>query len=201
MFPCAVRTTKIHPEPRGPYRADSPPDKPVKFLLTNIPSGYIVHFMNYIPESQLNEELLSAWLHLTSVIDNQRLAAAHTDPQGRPPLPFNEAVVCGLLAQARTENRRLSASDLCRQTRILKSQMNAILRSLERKGMLSRRQSHTDRRRVELELLPEGVLLYQEGHRRIRALVDRLIGEMGREQVETLIPLLRQAASIFDTIQ
>ena len=87
------------------------------------------------------------------------------------------------------------------RTRILKSQMNAILRSLERKGLICRHPSRTDRRRVELELLPEGAALYQEGPRYVRALTDRLIGEMGREQVEALIPLLRQAAAVFDTIQ
>ena len=153
--------------------------------------------MNHMNDQQLNEELLSAWLHLTNIIDNQRLAAGH----GSAPLPFNEAMVCGLLFRAQTEGSPLTASDLCRRTRILKSQMNAILRSLERKGLLCRHPSQTDRRRAELELLPEGVARYQEGHRYVRALTDRLIGEMGREQVETLIPLLRQAAAIFDTIQ
>lgn len=153
--------------------------------------------MNYIPTTQLDEELLAAWLQLTSVIDNQRLAAARGDRQGA--LPFNEAMVCGLLA--RETEQPLTASDLCSYTRILKSQMNAILCSLEQKGAISRRRSQSDRRRVELKLLPAGAALYQEGHRRFRALADRMIEEMGREQVELLIPLLRQAAGIFDTIQ
>lgn len=143
----------------------------------------------------LNEELLAVWLRLTSVIDNQRLAASYEASRDR--LSFNEAMVCGLLEQDGT----LTASDLCRRTCILKSQMNAILRSLEQKGVISRRPSQADRRRVELELLPAGFDLYQRGHRRVRAMADRLVAEMGREQVETLLPLLRQAAEIFDTIQ
>ena len=134
----------------------------------------------------LEEELLSVWLRLTSVIDNQRLAASRTVPGGRAPLPFNEAMVCGLLV---------------RQTRILKSQMNAILRSLERKGALSRRRSDGDRRQIELRLLPEGMTLYQEGHRRIRMLAGRLISEMGEEKIRVLLPLLRQAADSFDAMQ
>lgn len=155
--------------------------------------------MNYPTQtSQLDEELLAAWLRLTSVIDNQRLAAAHASPGH---LSFNEAMVCGLLAQAQAQGRRLTASGLCRQTRILKSQMNAILRSLEHKGAISRCKSQSDRRQVELELLPEGAALYQAGHQRVCAMAERLIAEMGRERVETLIPLLRQAANIFDTIQ
>ena len=80
----------------------------------------------------LNEELLTAWLRLTSVIDNERLVAG---------LSFNEAVVCNLLGRAKKAEGYLTARDLCAQTRILKSQMNAILGSLERSGLISRRQS------------------------------------------------------------
>ena len=72
----------------------------------------------------LNEELLFVWLQLGNVIDNQRLVAE---------LPFNEALVCGLLSRSDVP---LTASDLCNLTRILKSQMNAILCSLEQKGLI-----------------------------------------------------------------
>lgn len=149
----------------------------------------------------LEEELLSVWLRLTSVIDNQRLAAARSIPEGGAPLPFNEAMVCGLLAQAQARGRCLTASDLCRQTRILKSQMNAILRSLEQKGALSRRRSDRDRRQIELRLLPAGMARYQEGHQRVRTLAGRLISEMGEEKIRVLLPLLRQAADSFDAMQ
>ena len=147
----------------------------------------------------LDEELLAAWLRLTTVIDNQRLAVSCAADQ--PRLPFNEAMVCGLLVRAQEQGHCLTASDLCRQTRILKSQMNAILRSLERKGALSRRRSDGDRRQIELRLLPEGMTLYQEGHRRIRMLAGRLISEMGEEKIRVLLPLLRQAADSFDAMQ
>ena len=147
----------------------------------------------------LDEELLAVWLRLTTVVDNQRLAVSCAADQ--PRLPFNEAMVCGLLVRAREEGGCLTASDLCRETRILKSQMNAILRSLERKGILSRRRSEGDRRRIELELLPEGMARYQEGHQRIQRLASRLISEMGEEKILTLLPLLRQAADSFDAMQ
>ena len=136
----------------------------------------------------LNEELLEAWLRLSCVIDNQRLAAD---------FPFNEALVCGLLSQGGCR----TASELCARTRILKSQMNAILRSLEAKGAISRRQSQADRRLVELRLLPGGLALYRESHRRSVSMAGRLIDEMGEERIRTLLPLLRQAADIFETSQ
>lgn len=139
----------------------------------------------------LNEELLSAWLRLGAVIDNQRLVSD---------LPFNEAMVCGLLLRAQQHGHSLTASDLCAQTRILKSQMNSILRSLEKKGFLQRQRSQTDLRRVELSLLPGGVERYLESHRQTLALVDRLIASVGEKPIRTLVPLLLQVADNFDNI-
>ena len=48
----------------------------------------------------LEEELLSVWLRLTSVIDNQRLAVSRSGQGGEAPLPFNEAMVCGQIGRA-----------------------------------------------------------------------------------------------------
>lgn len=135
----------------------------------------------------LNEELLYAWLQLTTTIDNQRLANG---------LPFNEAQVCGLLAGGcRT------ASGLCAETRILKSQMTAIIHSLEAKGILRRQHAQWDKRCIELHLLPEGEALYADSHRQTLALVDRIIEAMGEEKIRTLLPLLRQVTEVFDNIQ
>ena len=139
----------------------------------------------------LNEELLSAWLRLGAVIDNQRLVSN---------LPFNEAMVCGLLLRAEEAGHTLTASDLCRETRILKSQMNAILHSLEKKGFLQRQKSPNDLRRSELFLLPVGKECYLASHRQTLALVDRLIDSLGRDTTKILVPLLSQAADSFDQI-
>lgn len=136
----------------------------------------------------LNEELLEAWLRLSCVIDNQRLAAD---------FPFNEALVCGLLSQGGCR----TASELCARTRILKSQMNAILRSLEEQGVIARRRSREDRRRVELQLLPAGLERYRASHQKALNTVDRLIGGMGEDEARQLLPLLRRAADAFDTMQ
>lgn len=148
----------------------------------------------------LEEELLAVWLRLTSVIDNQRLAITHASEE-QAPLPFNEAMVCGLLSKAQEAGAFLTASDLCRQTCILKSQMNAILRSLERKGFVSRCRSHQDRRRIELRLLPEGETLYRHSHRHSIAIVSKLTGRLGVEEARTLLVLLRRTVEIFEDQQ
>ena len=140
----------------------------------------------------LSESLLTAWLRLSNVVNNQRLVTG---------LSFNEALVCNLLAKAQRADRSITAKDLCDETRILKSQMNAILLSLERQGVIQRQQSKQDRRRVDLLLLPEGLRRYDASHQRILSLVDRLIAAMGEDKVRQLIPLLHQAVDTFDSIQ
>ena len=96
------------------------------------------------------------------------------------------------------ENRFLTASDLCAETRILKSQMNAILRSLEEKGMLARQRSQQDLRQIELQLLPDGQERYMQTHQQVLSLVDRLMGDMPEEDIRTLISLLYQIIQNFD---
>lgn len=140
----------------------------------------------------LSEELLTTWLRMTSVIDNQRLVAG---------LTFNEAVVCSLLDRAGQSGGYLTARDLCAETRILKSQMNAILRSLEQKGLISRCQSAKDKRQVEVRLLPEGAASYAASHQQVIQLIDRLISSVGEKQIRQLIPLLHQVVDTFDIIQ
>ena len=140
----------------------------------------------------LSEDLLTVWLRLNSTINNQRLVTG---------LSFNEAVVCNLLLRAQKQGRSLTASELCVQTRILKSQMNSILLSLEKRGAIQRCKSHQDRRRIELKLLPEGLRDYSASHARILSMVDRLIDSMGEKQVRQLIPLLHQVVDTFDSIQ
>ena len=115
----------------------------------------------------LNEELLEAWLRLSCVIDNQRLAAD---------FPFNEALVCGLLSQGGC-------------------------RTLESQGVIARQRSQTDRRQVELRLLPAGLERYRASHRQALDTVDRLISGMGEDAARQLLPLLRRAADAFDTMQ
>lgn len=141
---------------------------------------------------QLNEELLSAWLRLSSTIDNQRLVKG---------MSFNEALVCNLMVHARRQGRTLTARDLCQDSGILKSQMNAILLSLEKRGVIQRRQSQSDRRMVELHLLQPGLEEYLTSHRRILTLIDRLIDSVGPEKIRQLIPLLHEVVEQFTKIQ
>ena len=64
-----------------------------------------------------SDDVLNAWLRLTTRINNPRMAGE---------LPYNELLICGILYrnQKSSKPEYLTATDLCGRTRILKSQMN-----------------------------------------------------------------------------
>lgn len=73
----------------------------------------------------LHESLLNSWLRLSTSINNARLVSEMT---------YNESLICNILYnQSKTVNKYLTATDLCRMTNMLKSQMNRTLTQLEKK--------------------------------------------------------------------
>ena len=139
----------------------------------------------------LNEKLLSAWLRLSVNITNERVVSD---------MPYKEALVCNLLSKA--EGGRLTATDLCEQTKMLKSQMNRTLNSLEEKGLICRKRSDTDKRLIYVALTfdSERIELYHREHAKNLKLVDAIIERFGVERAECLIQELTEIADIAEEV-
>lgn len=141
----------------------------------------------------LNEELLQAWMKLSAAIINPRVVDE---------LSYKESQVCHVLyaTQLHSPDVRLTATDLCAQTKMLKSQMNRTLNLLEQKGIITRSRSQQDKRQVYIAMNPDGCQRYQEQHRRILALVDGIIGQLGEEQTRQTVQLFGRIANIADDL-
>ena len=138
---------------------------------------------------QLNEMLLDVWLQLCSIINNDRMVQI---------LPFNEAFVCNLLNRERElhPSNYLTATDLCRKTGLYKSQMNAILTSLEAKNLICRVRSTQDKRKIFITLAAEENLqLYWQEHAQIMQFIDALIERVGEEDIQCFIKVLKKIIS------
>ncbi|MBR4606702.1 MAG: MarR family transcriptional regulator [Lachnospiraceae bacterium] len=105
---------------------------------------------NHISE-ELMEDLLGAWMAMSIGIKGNRILKA---------LSFNEMVICRLLYRAGQEGREITATDLCHETRLLKSQVNKVLSDLEEKGLLYRHRDSADKRRVFLKMTEEQKGIY-----------------------------------------
>ncbi|MDO5344711.1 MAG: helix-turn-helix domain-containing protein [Lachnospiraceae bacterium] len=144
-------------------------------------------------EMLLQEQLLDAWLKLSAVISNDRLVSGFS---------FNEAFVLNLLYKQHISGARekLTATALCRQTRILKSQMNAILNSLEQKGMILRKRSQTDKRQVEIDVNLEYGNAFIQCHAKSLKLVERLLEQIGKEEGGQAVAVLNRLADGFAAV-
>lgn len=136
-----------------------------------------------------NEEVLNAWLKLSTVIHN-----------GRMPLemPFNELLICGILYRNEKAEKpgEITATDLCAETKMLKSQMNRTLNSMEKKGLILRTRSEKDRRQVYIRFQMDKTDVYEKEHERILVFVDRLLDKVGREHTEDIVRLFTLISNI-----
>ena len=92
----------------------------------------------------------------------------------------------------------LTATDLGEQTRLLKSQINRILNSMEAKGMIERIRSTEDKRKVYIKLCDEYVEEYLNEHKQVMDIMDVFYQEMGEEKMNQLTGLINEAIDIVD---
>lgn len=138
-----------------------------------------------------NEKLLQSWLRLSTAICNERIVSD---------LPYNESLICHILykQQLQYPGCYLTATDLCRETKILKSQMNRTLGNMEEKGLIVRERSGKDKRQVFVKFNPEQMRIYEEQHQKILAIIDGLVRKIGKEKAEEAMILFELVA---DTAQ
>ena len=141
----------------------------------------------------LNEELLHAWLRVSTSIVNSRIVSE---------LSYNETLVCNALYRNMMEQgeKPLTATDLCGKTNMLKSQMNRTLNLLEVKGLIARQRSTEDKRQVFVMFKKDRADAYEEQHARILKLLDGIINELGAEKTDETVRNLLQIADIADGI-
>lgn len=132
--------------------------------------------------TMLNEQLLDAWLSLSTTIINDRVVSE---------MPYNESLICNLLYrnQLHSPEKRLTATDLCNETKMLKSQMNRTLNSMEQKGIISRERSDQDKRQVFVTFHYDRAAAYQKQHEKILQMADAIIAKLGVEKTLEIIGL------------
>lgn len=138
------------------------------------------------------EEVLNAWLYLSITVSNNRLVSD---------MPLNEAVICHLLyrSQIHQPDVSMTATDLCRATKMLKSQMNRTLQSMEEKGLIYRERSSLDKRQVHVFINHDSPL-YQTMHTKALKLVEQFMAQIGMEKADDIIRLFTIIADTADEV-
>lgn len=141
----------------------------------------------------LNENLLSAWLTLSTSVINTRVVSQ---------LPYNESLICNMLYHHQISGNKqpLTATDLCNGTKIAKSLMNRTLNQLEAQGLITRTRSMEDKRQVLVTINLEKADVYMEQHQEILNIIDAIIEKIGIEKTFETISLFNQISSIANDI-
>lgn len=141
----------------------------------------------------IEEELLGAWLRLSTAIPKDKIASA---------LPYNESLICNILYRNQMQNpgQLLTATDLCRETKMLKSQMNRTLNNMEGKRLIFKMRSPKDKRRIFIALNQEQIRPYQKQHLKILCFINEIIDKVGKEQAEDALRIFNLAADTVEEI-
>ena len=135
--------------------------------------------------SNLNEQILDAWIQLTTVIDNNRIVSE---------MPLNEALICRILSERGEKN--ITATYLCELTKMQKSQMNRTLTSMEEKGWIERKRSEEDKRQIFVTLNEEQSAFYREQYEHVLKVVEKLIACIGEEKATQALELFTLISKI-----
>lgn len=133
----------------------------------------------------INEKVLEAWINLIMAVDSERLVLK---------MPYNEAIICNILYH--NKDQVMTATDLCKVTKMKKSQMNRTLTSLEKKGLIKRERSLNDKREIRIELLNDGSELFREVHHRNIQVVDKIVKRLGSERTNEILESFALITSI-----
>ena len=140
----------------------------------------------------LSEELIDIWLRMSGVLRNNRLISSMT---------FNEIFVCNILyQQKKASTSLLTATEICQKMKLLKSQMNKVLNSLEKNEIIRRVRSEKDKRKVYLELIDDNLHFYLDEHERVLSMLSQLIECLGVDKVKQVISLMTEVTDTMETI-
>jgi len=142
-------------------------------------------------KTKIGEDLLTAWLNLSSTLWNTRIVSSMT---------FNEAHVLGILMRHSDDSEPMTATDLIRRTRLLKSQMNKILTTLEKRNHISRIRASADKRLIHIRLTEEGKAAYLAEHKSVESILDTLIDRLGAERAAHITQEISDLTDVLDTL-
>ncbi len=143
--------------------------------------------------TKINEDLLDAWLRLSISVNNPRLVTEIT---------YNESLICNILYKYAhsKDSKPLTATDLCKMTNMLKSQMNRTLNQLEEKKLISRERSTIDKRQVFVTMNMQQCHIYEAQHKQILGILDAVIGKLGAERSQEAITLLNAISEVAEQL-
>ena len=98
--------------------------------------------------ASLEEAMIHAWLEINMVVRENRLMDS---------LTLNEIAVCHYMHCSEQKGQTfVTATELSKRMQLFKSQINALISKMEKRGMIEKRRNRSDQRVQELVLTSKG---------------------------------------------
>jgi DNA-binding MarR family transcriptional regulator len=128
-------------------------------------------------------QLIQAWVQLSGMLKNSRFTKA---------LPYNESIIMLQLYEA--GEQPISIKEITLRTRMLKSQVNRTINSLEAKGLLERCEGDGDRRIGYVRLRKEQLPLFLQVHAESMHIAQNIRYIVGTEDTDHFIRIVNKLA-------
>ena len=134
---------------------------------------------------QLNEDIVLSWVHLSAILKNSRVTNG---------LAYNEAVVMLLLYNEYRASGKgiLPFSRIVEETRMLKSQANRTVASLEEKGFVTKLCGSRDKRAVYVSASPDCMDKFLAVHSQSLALANGICNIIGEEDARVFVRIVEK---------
>lgn len=127
--------------------------------------------------------LIQSWVQLSGILKNSRFTKE---------LPYNEAIVMLQLYQAGSSP--ISIKEITARTRMLKSQVNRTINSLEAKGLLERCEADGDRRIGYVRAIKEKLDVFLQVHASSMEIAKSISDIIGPEDTDNFIRIVNKLA-------
>lgn len=105
------------------------------------------------------------------------------------------------IVMEREVGKQIISSELARRLSITRSAVSQLVTKLEKRGIVKRTSSPTDRKIFYVELSDSSLAVFQKLCNEANELIDKVIGEFGKEKADQLIGLAEEFAAVFDKVR
>lgn len=138
-----------------------------------------------MPNTQLQNDLILAWVKLSGIIKNNRITSK---------LKYNEAtIMLAVYSRYLKDGVGLtSVQDIIKETGMLKSLVNRTLGELEKQGLIVFEQGTADRRTKFVKLVKEKINVFLSVHNSSLGVSQNIIDIIGEQDAATFINIVQK---------
>lgn len=104
------------------------------------------------------------------------------------------------IVMEREAGNQIISSELARRLNITRSAVSQIVTKLEKRGVLERMASSTDRKIFYVVLSESSLAVFKQQCDEANKLINRVVEEFGKEKTDKLIELYEEFAAVFDKL-